>query len=255
MQACILSSGSEGNCTYISTKNHKILLDMGTNAKYIKDHLELIDVNADDIDYVFITHTHKDHVSALPVFIKKYKPTVCISAKMFSELECLKDYDNILLFDNKVELDDNTIIDIIKTSHDAEDSRSFIITNDDKKIVYLTDTGYINQKYFDKLSNCELYLFESNHDVEMLINGPYPKMLKDRILGPKGHLSNKDSSVYLAKLIGDKTKKIVLTHLSSHNNTDELALSTIKETFKEYDIRFKNISCAHQKEMGEIIKV
>jgi phosphoribosyl 1,2-cyclic phosphodiesterase len=89
----------------------------------------------------------------------------------------------------------------------------------------------------------------------MLINGPYPKMLKDRILGPKGHLSNKDSSVYLAKLIGDKTKRIVLTHLSSHNNTDELALSTIKETFKEYDIKFKNISCAHQKEMGEIIKV
>ena len=210
-----------------------------------------------DIDYVFITHTHKDHVSALPVFIKKYKPTVCISAKMFSELECLKDYDNILLFDNKVELDDNTIIDIIKTSHDAEDSRSFIITNDDKKIVYLTDTGYINQKYFDTLKNRKVYLFESNHDIEMLIHGPYPKFLKDRVLGPYGHLSNKDASVYLAKLIGKDTKKIILMHLSQKNNTEEKALETIKEVFSEYEINFdlKEISCARQKEKSELIEV
>ena len=100
-----------------------------------------------------------------------------------------------------------------------------------------------------------MYLFESNHDVEMLMNGPYPKWLKDRVVGSSGHLSNKDASVYLAKLIGPNTKKIILTHLSHHNNTEDIALETIKETFKEYNIDFDNISCARQKEKSELIEI
>ena len=252
MKICVLASGSEGNCTYVETEHHKILLDLGTTVKYIKEKLSELSVSLDEIDYIFITHVHDDHIKALKQYIKRYQGTICVSPQMFSELEDLQYYNNIMLYNDKVELDDTTI-DIIKTSHDTSDSRSFIITSNNKTVVYLTDTGYLNQKYSRILSNKELYLFESNHDIEMLLNGPYPKWLKDRVMGPYGHLNNKDSSVYLAKLIGDKTQKIILTHLSQKNNTEEMALETIKETFKEYDIKFKNISCARQKEKSELV--
>ena len=254
MKICNLASGSEGNVTYIETDNHKILLDLGTTVRYIKDKLSELSIAIEDIDYVLITHVHDDHIKALKNFIKKYKPMICVSPTMFSEIEDLQYYENVLLYDDKIELDDTTI-EIIKTSHDTTDSRSFIIKNDGKSVAYVTDTGFINTKYFKKLSNLDAYLFESNHDIEMLLNGPYPKWLKDRVMGPYGHLSNKDSSIYLAKLIGPKTKKILLTHLSEKNNTPEVALKTLKETFKEYEISFKNVSCAQQREKSEVIEI
>ena len=256
MKTCVLASGSEGNVTYVETENHKILLDLGTTVKYIKEKLSELSIAIEDIDYVFITHTHNDHIKALPNFIKKYNPYICISPIMYAEIPELKDYKKVLLYDTQVDLDDS-IIDIIKTSHDSNDSRSFVIKSNNSSIVYLTDTGYINQKNFDALKNRNVYLFESNHDIEMLLHGPYPKWLKDRVLGSSGHLSNKDASIYLAKLIGDNTKKIVLTHLSQKNNTEAKALSTIKEIFKEYEIDFntKNIKCARQKEKSELIEV
>lgn len=252
MKTCVLASGSEGNVTYVETEHHKILLDLGTTVKYIKERLSELSVSLDDIDYIFITHVHDDHIKALKSYIKKYNGTICVSPQMFKEIEELQYYNNILLYNDKVDLDDVTI-DIIKTSHDTSDSRSFILTSNNKSIVYLTDTGYINQKYFRLLSNKNVYLFESNHDIEMLLNGPYPKWLKDRVMGPYGHLSNKDSSVYLAKLIGDKTEKIILTHLSHKNNTEEIAMQTITDTFKEYEVDFNNITCAKQKEKSEVI--
>ena len=256
MKTCVLASGSEGNVTYVETTKHKILLDLGTTVKYIKESLSELSVSLDEIDYVFITHVHNDHIKALKNFIKKYNPYICISPMMYSELPDLANYEKIILYNERIELEDITI-DIIKTSHDTSDSRSFILSDNKSSIVYLTDTGYINQKNFDLLSNKTIYLFESNHDIEMLLNGPYPKWLKDRVMGPYGHLSNKDSSIYLAKLIGPSTKKIILTHLSKKNNTEKKALDMIKETFKEYEIDFdiKKISCAKQDERSEFIKV
>ena len=254
MKTCVLASGSEGNVTYVETEKHKILLDIGTTVKYIKERLSELSVSIEEIDHVFITHVHDDHVKALKGLLKKYKPTICVSPKMYSELEILHDYENVILYDDAVYLNDVSI-ENIKTSHDTTDSRSFILKSNGKSLVYLTDTGFVNQKYFKKLENKNVYLFESNHDIEMLLNGPYPKWLKDRVMGPYGHLSNKDSSIYLAKLIGPSTHKILLMHLSHHNNTEELALSTIHETFKEYDVEFNNIACARQKEKSEVIEV
>lgn len=254
MRTCVLASGSEGNVTYVETAKHKILLDIGMNVKYIKEKLSELSIDLANIDYVFITHVHDDHIKALKNLIKKYNPTICLSPKMYNELEVLKDYDKILLYGESLQFDDFSV-EIIKTSHDTSDSRSFIVTSDNKSVVYLTDTGFINQKYFPKLQNKDVYLFESNHDIEMLLNGPYPKWLKDRVIGPYGHLSNKDSSIYLAKIIGPNTKKIILTHLSHKNNTEEIALATIKETFTEYDIAFDDIQCAKQKEKSELIEL
>lgn len=254
MKICNLASGSEGNVTYVETKEHKILLDVGMTVKYIKEKLAELSINIEDIDYIFITHVHDDHIKALKNFIKKYHPVVCVSPKMFSELEDLKYYDRIVLYDDIVNLNDVTI-EILKTSHDTSDSRSFILRSEGKSMVYMTDTGFINTKYFKQLENLNVYLFESNHDIEMLLNGPYPKWLKDRVMGPYGHLSNKDSAIYLAKIIGPETKKILLTHLSHKNNTEEKALQTIEEIFSEYEINFHDISCAKQREKSEMIEL
>lgn len=254
MKTCVLASGSEGNVTYVQTANHHILLDVGTTVKYIKEKLSELSVTIEDIDYILITHVHDDHIKALKNFIKKYTPTICVSPQMFSELEVLKDYEKVLLYGDEIKLDD-VDINIIKTSHDTSDARSFILTSNDRSLVYLTDTGYINQKYFPLLTNRNVYLFESNHDIEMLLNGPYPKWLKDRVMGPYGHLSNKDSSIYLAKLIGQDTKKIILLHLSHKNNTPEKAINTIHEIFTEYEVNFESICCAEQKNKSEMIDV
>ena len=257
MRICVLSSGSEGNVTYIETKKHKILIDLGTNIKYIATNLSELGISPNEIDTILISHIHDDHIKALDNYIKKYDPDLYMSQGMIDELPLdsnIKKYSNLKIFDDDFILDDLKI-EVIKTSHDTKDSKGFILTNDNKSVVYITDTGYLNQKFFNKLKNKNIYLFESNHDIEMLINGPYPKWLKDRVGGPTGHLSNKDSSIYLTKLIGEDTKQIVLMHLSTHNNTEEKALNTIKETFEEYNISFDNIICAKQKQRIEEINI
>ena len=114
MKTCVLASGSEGNVTYVETESHKILLDLGTTVKYIKEKLSELSVSIDDIDYVLITHVHDDHIKALKTFISKYKATICVSPQMYSEIECLHDYENILLYDDLIDLND-VIINIIKT--------------------------------------------------------------------------------------------------------------------------------------------
>lgn len=255
MRTCVLASGSKGNTTFIETNHHKILFDLGTNTKYIKEKLLELEVLIDDIDMVFISHIHDDHIKALTGFIKKYKAKIYMTKGMIDELPLehpIRKYDNLIIYEDDVYID-SMKLEVIKTSHDTKDSKGFIITEDGKSIVYLTDTGYLNQKYFHKLKNKNVYLFESNHDVEMLINGSYPKWLKSRVVGPFGHLSNKDASIYLAKLIGQDTKKIILMHLSEHNNTEQKALETIGSIFKEYNIDFQDIKCARQKEKSEEI--
>ncbi len=252
MRVVVLASGSDGNSTYIETDTIKLLIDMGRNAKYIKEKLESIGVSPTEINYILISHTHKDHVSALKTFVNRYKTPVLLSKEMFYELPDIKDYDKITLYDEDIHLND-VHINAIKSSHDAPDSRNFIVEYRNESVVYVTDTGYVNRKYFDLLKDKEIYLFESNHDVEMLLNGPYPKWLKTRVVGSYGHLSNKDSAFYLSKLIGPHTKKVILMHLSEVNNTQEKALETLRETLTEYDILFDDIRCANRSEITEVI--
>lgn len=250
MRVCVLASGSKGNCCYIETKQTKILIDIGLNSLTTEKKLKEINVDPDEIEAIFITHTHKDHIEGLRVFNKKHKAKAYLTEIMYKELnQELKNYEFIR---ETTKLKDITIT-AIKTSHDAEDSNGYIIKNEEKEIVYITDTGYINIKNHKLLKNKNMYILESNHDVEMLMNNPnYPYHLKQRILGDKGHLSNKDSSYYLKKFIGENTKHIILAHLSEHNNTDELALKTINETLENNNI---DIRIAHQETKTELIEV
>jgi len=254
MKICILASGSKGNVTYIETKNHKILLDMGKNKKYIVDSLNSIGVNPKDIDIILISHTHNDHISALETFIKTYKATVCMPEDMFASLDSLKNYEHIKIYDDELDFEDITIY-AIKSSHDAIGSRNFIIEEGNNSVVQITDTGYIKSKYFKKLQNRDIYLIESNHDIEMLTNGPYPDYLKRRVLSDEGHLSNQASGFYLSKLIGNKTKKVYLMHLSEINNKPEIALKTVRDTLKDYNVKFDSIYYASQNNISEVIEL
>ena len=254
MKFCVLASGSGGNSTYIETDKYKILIDIGKNRKYIVDKLAEIGVEAGDIDYIFISHLHDDHISALKTFIKKYHPTIVISKAMLKELTDLKEYEHVLVYEDEVILD-GLQVKCIHSSHDATDSRNFVLESGANSVVYVTDTGYVNHKNFKYLQNKEVYLFESNHDIEKLQHGSYPDWLKKRVLSDYGHLSNNASSVYLSKLIGDKTKKIYLMHLSKENNTEELALNEIHNVFKTYDIKFQDIACAKADQISEVISL
>lgn len=254
MKACVLSSGSKGNSTYVETSSHKYLIDLGRNKKYIVDKLKEIDVKPQDIDFILISHSHDDHVSALEGFIKTYKTNVCVTEEILKNLPQLKNYENLIIYDDNIALPED-IITSIKVSHDSNDARNFIIEDGKYSLCYITDTGYINHKYFKVLENRTIYLFESNHDIEMLQTGPYPAWLKKRVLSDTGHLSNISAGVYLSKFIGKDTKKVILMHLSETNNKPELALKTVKDTFKEYDVKFDNISCASQNDISEVINL
>ena len=253
MKVYNLASGSKGNCTYIETSKYKLLIDLGKTKKYIKESLEKINVNYEDIDYVFLTHTHDDHVSALRTFLKNHKASLVITNEMYNELNDIDDLNIIIYSDNPTI--DGLDIESFKMSHDADDIRSFVISDNNKSICYITDTGYINSKYFKHMKNKDAYFIESNHDIEMLQHGPYPDWLKKRVLSDVGHLSNNFAGIYLSKLVSDNTKIITLLHLSEKNNTEECALKTVEDILSSNNIRNIKIVCSKPNVPGELIEL
>ena len=254
IKTSVLASGSKGNCVYIGTNCNNILVDLGTTSLYAEKKLRDLGIEPSYIDSIFITHTHVDHVAGLKVFLKKYNPTVYLSKIMYNELIkeiTIKDY---VLIDNSVNLNDIKV-DIIKTSHDASDSNGYIFNYNNRKICYITDTGYINRKYFKTLQDCDVYIMESNHDIEILLNGRYPYHLKQRIISDTGHLSNNDASYYLSKLSGNNTKCIILTHLSEENNDPDIALNILKSSLQENNKKVDKLIISQQKERTELVSV
>ncbi len=254
MKIAVLSSGSKGNSTLIMTANTKVLIDLGVTKSYAEEKLLELGVDPSEIKAILITHTHIDHIQGLKVFLKKYHPILYVNKTILSLLkEYVEDFE-YCLYDNEFNLEDLSVT-AIKTSHDVAGSVGFIIKSQDKSLVYITDTGYINKKYFEVLSNHDLYILESNHDVEMLMNGKYPFNLKQRIVGDKGHLSNVDAGFYLSRFVGNKTKTVILAHLSDDNNTYEKALDTVREALKDNQKMVKNIMVAKQKQRTDVIEV
>jgi phosphoribosyl 1,2-cyclic phosphodiesterase len=248
MQVVVLASGSKGNVTYIENEGTRILIDIGKSCSYIEKELNEIGVDPKTIDAVLITHTHTDHTKGLKTFYKKYKPVIYVMPKMMIALTELLEEFKYHYFDDETTIGSFNV-KIIKTSHDSLDSVGFLIND---SIVYITDTGYINERYIETLQNKIIYIMESNHDIEMLYNGSYPYHLKKRIASDMGHLSNEAASLYLSKLVGNKTKHIVLAHLSEENNTKEIAFETLQKSISKKDI---DITIAKQDERTQVIEV
>lgn len=251
MKFKVIASGSKGNCTVIFSEQSKVIIDMGISYQILKKSLEEDSLSLNDFNGILITHCHKDHTNGLASLVKHTKLKVYIPAKMYDSLKEMISKDDCIFIDDNFEINDLSI-ELIHTSHDAPASVGYIIKSNNKELVYVTDTGYINRKFLARMVQKDCYIIESNHDEKMLMDGPYPRFLKERVISDKGHLSNTTTAKYLKKIIGPNTKKIVLAHLSETNNTEELALKTVKEIVDNDKIE---IMIARQHESSQIIEV
>ena len=253
MRIKIIASGSKGNSTLIESNNTRILIDAGVNFNRIKSTLDSINVDPFSLDGIIISHTHSDHIGGLSSVVKKLKIPVFIKEELYSEIKKIIPSEYIVIIEEQILTIGDLEIELINASHDVP-AFGFIISDNKRKILYLTDTGYINRKYYDKLNNLDAYIIESNHDEKMLMDGPYPYILKQRVISDRGHLSNRYTGRFLNKSIGSKTKCIVLAHISENNNTEELALEQVREELKECNYR-KKIIIAKQHVETEMVEV
>lgn len=253
MKLSVLGSGSKGNTTYIELENTKVLIDSGLSFRQTNKRLEDINLNLDSLDGVLITHEHSDHIAGLNVLLKKVPTTCFLTEETFLSFH-YKQSENIqesqlhFIEPHQEFMIGNIKIYPISVSHDSSDAVGYILYGEGKKIVYITDTGYLPKKDHDILRNADAYIFESNYDVTLLFTSNRPFYLKQRIDGVKGHMSNTDSAYNLSQIVGDKTKHIILAHPSRECNTPKHASDTLKEVFSDYGLTVSdyNIMVASQ---------
>lgn len=238
MEFQILQSGSNGNCSRISTEHTSLLIDAGISKKKIVDSFSAFDPSLSTLSGILITHGHSDHVGGLIIFEKEFPvPIYCTKETMEGILR--EDKDKVLSPHrfNILESDSFTIGDFsihtIPTYHDTKGSVSYKVEASDKRVGILTDTGKTDSLMEDFFGDCDALLLESNHDIRMLELGPYPYPLKRRILSEYGHLSNEDALDFLRNIRKERLKHLFLGHISKENNMPELVEMSMKNFLKE----------------------
>lgn len=240
MRYYILASGSKGNATVLECKGGRILIDLGLPLSDFNKRLSQYNLSIEDIDAVFYTHSHTDH------FLRDYKSID--KHKIYATKET---FNNPLI--NFIEPYSSYSVAgfnvlVLPISHDAENPVGFVIDDGEESLVYMTDTGYISDQNINYMKDKNYYIIEANHNERMLLQTNRPYVLIQRILGDKGHLSNEASAHYVAEMVGDKTKEIILAHLSEEANTPEIALAAFNKILpkKDIDISKINIRAAKQ---------
>lgn len=233
MKLCSLASGSTGNSSYLVHKNSRFLIDVGISKKAIEAEIRDLNENPADINGIFITHEHIDHIKGLGPFIRAYKVPVYLTKGTY---DVLKEYKSLGVVDSglfnvlKTGYDyriGDLLVQAIAINHDAAEPVGYRFTADGKSVAVITDLGIFTEEQIDKLKMIDACIMEANHDIRMLEMGPYPYQLKLRILGKDGHLSNDDCVKLINRLSAYNLKKVILGHLSKENNLPEIAYETI----------------------------
>ena len=228
MRYCPLFSGSTGNCTYVGTSDGGVLIDAGVSARRIKTALAERDIDPSTIRAVLLTHEHSDHVAGLQVLCKQFGWAVVASE---GTLDGLADQDKLPCNSKIYMLPSDRSLNVaglritpFETPHDSRQCYGYRIDSEDgRSLAMTTDLGYLPDSVLQTILGCQTIHIESNHDPEMLRNGPYPYWLIQRIRGEGGHLSNQECAAVLPTLVKAGANRIVLAHLSEHNNTPALA--------------------------------
>lgn len=239
MRFHVLESGSKGNCTVVESAGSSLIIDCGGTRKYLEKCFSEIGVDRHQAEALLVTHEHSDHIRQI---------------KMFSDLKLLVP-EPILNIENETVIKALELVKVgpftilpLPLSHDCSHTLGFIIHDGKETLVSVTDTGYLSHANEELIRGADYYIFESNHDTDMLMNSNRPGYLKDRILSNNGHLCNDDSAIILSRVIGSNTREIILAHISEECNTPALAYNTLIDTLDRNRIDYSHcrISVARQ---------
>lgn len=229
-----LASGSSGNCYFLGTETYGILVDAGIGIRTIKKTLKELGIGLEIIRAVFVTHDHADHIKAVGHLGEKYGIPVYSTPevhaginKSYCMTEKLSTCIHYLHKGEIMQLEDFTIT-AFEVPHDGTDNVGYCMNIDGKTFSFLTDLGHITPTAAQYICKANYLILEANYDEEMLKMGPYPQYLKERISGPNGHMSNRETAEFLAENINEGLKYIWLCHLSKDNNHPELAYKTVE---------------------------
>lgn len=234
MRVCSIASGSSGNCTYIGDGDRHILIDAGISRKRIVEGLREIGVAPEQLDAIFVTHEHIDHIQGIPMMAKLFGIPVYGTGGTLDGIRA-KDRKNIVRMEQLFQVYPDQPVDMgglhitpCHISHDAADPVCYTVESGGHKVSVATDLGLYDEYIVEHLAGSEILLLEANHDISMLEAGPYPYPLKCRILGERGHLSNEDSGRLLCRLMDGRLRYAFLAHLSKENNYPDLAYEAVK---------------------------
>lgn len=236
LEYCSLYSGSSGNCFFIQSNKTKLLIDVGVSAKKVITALSNLNIDINNIDAILITHEHSDHTKGLVALSNKYNIPIYANKQTWNALNSItsKIPSDIIRTFNLLE--DFKIgefkIFSFPIPHDAVNPCGFNIYYKNKKISVATDIGHISLDLLNYLKNSNSILLEANYDPEILKISSYPYLLKKRISGNTGHLSNEEAGKALATLYNCGLKNAIIIHLSKENNFPELAYKTIYNEIK-----------------------
>lgn len=245
LSVCVLASGSKGNAIYISDAQTAILVDAGLSGVEIGRRMQAAGLEMESLKAIVVSHEHSDHVRGVGVLARRHDLPVYITA---STADAVEDQLGRIKDLRHFEIGRTFTIDGLKihpfsTSHDANDSAGFTIAQNGHKIGIATDLGIATTMVKEHLKNCSLLVLEANHDPTMLIEGPYPWPLKQRIKSRNGHLSNQASSELLSEIKHERLCHVILAHLSETNNTPEKALQTIQQVVDRTDRFQLQVAC------------
>jgi phosphoribosyl 1,2-cyclic phosphodiesterase len=223
LKICLLASGSKGNAVYIETGGTRLLIDAGLSGVEILNRLALIGVEAASINGILISHDHSDHTRCAGTLARKLKIPVLVSHRTRKAVEKLLHKCQVTEFESGSAFTFRDIsIDPFQTTHDAVDPHGFVIDSGEGRYGHATDFGIVTRLVTEKLRKCRALVIEANHDEDMLMNGPYPWHLKQRIKSRHGHISNTESMGLLENLLHEGLQGVFLAHLSETNNDPKL---------------------------------